>query len=182
MLRGSLFVLCFSLLRSFVLVSDMLSHCPYLWGLRLFQIDLAFDASHASEFDICFYMAFVHLDMSFTCLSITWMGFSAFTSQTISCDLMLSTHSARGRFRKSSWYEPWYDSDECLTNCWNDFDDILGVHDLWEFCMSLLLCAFMSFMVLCVSHLLCASWWVLWDFVCLFCSCASYVELLPLLE
>jgi len=61
-----------------------------------------------------------------------------------------------------------------------------------SFCISLLSCKFLSFIVLCVSPLLRASWRVLWelrtswralwDFVCLFCSCAGCVELLPLLE
>jgi len=55
------------------------------------------DTSHASDFIINFYAVFVHLDMSFTCHSITWMRFSVFTSQTISFALMLSTHSSRGR-------------------------------------------------------------------------------------
>ena len=55
------------------------------------------DVSPASDFDIWFYVTFVHLDMSFTCLSITWMIFSTFASQTISCALMLSTHPSRGR-------------------------------------------------------------------------------------
>ena len=60
------------------------------------------NVSHASDFDIGFYAAFVHLSMSF-CLSFdALMRFSAFGSQTISWALMLSTHSSRGRLWKSS--------------------------------------------------------------------------------
>ena len=100
------------------------------------------DVSPASDFDIWFYVTFVHLDMSFTCLSITWMIFSTFASQTISCALMLSTHPSRGRY------------------CWNQVDMSLDliVMSVWQNCWN----EFVSFMRLFASLLLCASWWVLW--------------------
>jgi len=76
---------------------------------------------------------------------------------------MLSTHSSRGRLWKSSWYEPWFDSDERLTNWWNSFDGILGVLSSMRFCVSLLLsCEIVSFVRFCVSHLLvCRLCWAL---------------------
>ena len=86
---------------------------------------------------------------------------------------------------KSSWYEPWFDNDERLTkllkwvwwhfgchelceqHCWNEFDGILGVHELCDLWMSLLLlCEFVSFMSLYASLLLLCKfvscWWALW--------------------
>ena len=76
---------------------------------------------------------------------------------------MLSTHSSRGRWWKSSWYEPWFDSDERLTNWWNSFDGILGVLSSMRFCVSLLLsCEIVSFVRFCVSPLLvCRLCWAL---------------------
>ena len=72
---------------------------------------------------------------------------------------------------KSSWYKPSFDSDECLTNCWNDFDGIFESIRFVSFvclefvrlCMSsLLLWEFMSFMRFFMSLLLLS--WLCWAF------------------
>ena len=98
-LRESLWALCSLLLFYWlcVLVSVVLSRCPYLWGPRFFQVDLAFVMPLMRVTLILIFMRHLFTWIwIFACLSIPWMRFSAFASQTISCALMLSTHSSRG--------------------------------------------------------------------------------------
>jgi len=145
---GSLWVLCFCL--------SCVEPLPISLGTETFPSQFGiFDASHASDFDIGFYAAFVHLSMSF-CLSFDpLMRFSAFDSQTISCALMLSTHSSRGRLWKSSWYESWFDSYERFDKLMKWFWWQFGSSELYE--------------ILCVSFAL------VWD--CELCE-ILYVSLL----
>ena len=79
---------------SFVVLSMMCSRLgcveslPISLGTGTFSSRFGIcDASDASDFDILTFMQ--HL--------FNWMRFSIFASQTISCALILSTHSSRGR-------------------------------------------------------------------------------------
>ena len=92
------YVLSFAVLSTMGSRLGCVEPLPISLGTEIFSSRFGIcDLSHISDFDIDFYAAFVHLNMSF-CLSFDpLMRFLSFGSQTISCALMLSTHSSRGR-------------------------------------------------------------------------------------
>lgn len=49
------------------------------------------NVSHASDFDIGFYVAFIHLYTSFTWIWITWMIFLTFASNHFLCFNVVNT-------------------------------------------------------------------------------------------
>ena len=77
---------------SCVLVSVVSSRCPCLWEPRLFKL----------LWLLCFFSCQVTLIFAFVWLSITWMSFLAFASQTVSlCSFVVNTLIKGEKFQEN---------------------------------------------------------------------------------